>query len=524
MAAQPDGGDAIMTTAGTYDAIVIGGGPNGLLCAAYLAKAGRSVLLLERRHETGGGLNTDEYYGFRLNLHAIYHMMADVMPAYRDLDLANLGVRYLSPEVGAAFPFRDGTSLIFSRDPQDTALSIAGRSAGDAAAFTRMWEEFQPILEQYLIPMTYQLPEPPVDQMIELGKTPVGARLAEISEQSFIELLDGYGFTDPRVRMALLSFPAMWGLPLEDPLGYLYPLYLCRMLRAGLVKGGSHRLSSALYRSLLRSGGTVLDQCAATRVVVEHGTAVGVEVSDGRRFDARAIVSTLNPEQTFQQLVGEAALPAELAQSVPLWQWEERSMFGLHLGVTGEITYRAADERVGQAMIVFCGLETEDELHAHLRRVDAGDHDACEWLHVTIPTRFDATMAPPGHQLLRAETVVKYDTAWRTMGTAFADSGIALLKQYADFGDVVLRRQHTPLDIEAKLTTMTRGSIKHGAYTPLQMGHQRPNDLCSRSATPIPGLFIGGASMYPGGMILGGPGLLAAGVVGEFLTSNPGAR
>jgi len=84
-----------MTTNGRYDAIVIGGGPNGLICAAYLARAGHSVLLLERRHETGGGLNTDEYHGFRLNLHATYHMMAERMPAHHDLDLAGLGVRYL---------------------------------------------------------------------------------------------------------------------------------------------------------------------------------------------------------------------------------------------------------------------------------------------------------------------------------------------------------------------------------------------------------------------------------------------
>lgn len=506
-----------MSTGGAYDAIVIGGGPNGLLCAAYLAKAKRKVLLLERRHETGGGLNTDEYHGFRLNLHAVYHLMAEVMPAYRDLDLASLGVRYLYSDVAAAFPFRDGRSLVFSPDPGETARSLAAFSAGDAAAFTRMWDEFQPMLEQYLVPMTYQLPEAPVDQMIELGTTPVGARLAEISELGFVELLDAYGFTDPRVRMALLSFPAMWGLPLDDPLGYLFPLYLCRMLRAGLVKGGSHRLSSALYRFVLRNGGTVLDQCEATRIVVENGVAAGVEVRDGRRFDGRAVVSTLNPHQTFVQLLDAGMAPVDLAESAGLWEWESRSMFGLHLGIEGEVRYRASDPRVGQALVVFCGPETDEELQAHLGRVDGGPQDRCAWLHVTVPSRFDATMAPPGHQIVRAEAVVRYDASWQTDATAFGDSCLALLREYADLGAIVLRRQYTPLDIEAKLVTMTRGSIKHGAYTPLQMGHQRPNDLCSRSATPIPGLFVGGASMYPGGMILGGPGFLAAQVVGEFL-------
>ncbi len=506
-----------MSNGERYDAIVIGGGPNGLICAAYLAKAGHKVLLLERRHETGGGLNTEEYHGFRLNLHAIYHMMAEVMPAYRDLDLANLGVRYLYPEIVAAFPFRDGRALVFTRDPRQTARSIEAFSAADAAAFLRMWDEFQPMLEQYLIPMTYQLPEPPVDQIVDFGRTPVGARLAEISELSFVQLLDGYGFRDPQVRLALLSFPAMWGLHLEDPLGFLFPLYLCRMLAAGLVKGGSHRLSSAIYRSFLRSGGTVLDRCEATGIVVENGTVVGVEVAGSQRFDAHAIISTLNPEQTFLQLVGAAALPGDLREAAQAWQWEERTLFGHHVGVKGGIRYRAADPRVGEAMIVFCGLESEAQLHDHLRRVDAGEMHACEWAHVTIPTRFDATMAPPGHDLLRAEAVVRYDVPWQEQGKSFADSCLELLQKYAEVGDVVLRRHHTPLDIEAKLTTMKRGSIKHGAYTPLQMGYFRPNDLCSRSETPIRGLFLGGASMYPGGMILGGPGFLAAGAVGEFL-------
>jgi phytoene dehydrogenase-like protein len=504
-------------SAEVYDAIVIGAGPNGLMCAAYLAKAGNRVLLLERRHETGGGLNTDEYFGWRLNLHAVYHMMSEAMPAYGDLGLADLGVRYLYPPVVAAFPFRDGSSLIFTRDARETAGSIETFCPADAAAFLRMWDDFAPMLEQYLVPMTYELPQPALDQMVEFGETPVGERLAEISELTFTELIDEYGFSDPRVRMALLAFPAMWGLHLDEPLGFLFPLYVCRMLGAGLVKGGSHRLSSAIYRAFLQHGGTVVDACEARRIVVENGSAVAVEAADGRRFETRSVVSTLNPEQTFLELLDAPALPEDLRHAAEGWEWESRSMFGLHLGVRGDVVFRADDPRVNEAMIVFCGLESEAELLAHLGRMDAGETTHCEWLHVTNFARFDSSMAPPGHALLRAEAVVGYDPSWATQGTAFADDCIRQLGEYARIDEIVFRRHTTPLDIEAKLTTMKRGSIKHGAYNTLQLGYLRPNDRCSQSATPIPGLFVGGASMYPGGMILGGSGYLASRVVGEFL-------
>jgi phytoene dehydrogenase-like protein len=199
------------------------------------------------------------------------------------------------------------------------------------------------------------------------------------------------------------------------------------------------------------------------------------------------------------------------------WEWEERSMFGLHLGLEGGMSWKADDPRVAEAMIVFCGLETEEELHAHLENVDAGEINRTEWLHLTNFSRFDGTMAPPGHELLRIESVVKYDPAWAVEGKAFAEDSIRLVKEFADLGDISFRRHTTPLDIEKKLTTMKRGSIKHGAYSTLQLGYLRPNDLCSHSETPIPGLFVGGASLYPGGMILGGSGYIAAKVVAEHL-------
>ncbi len=504
------------TSTDTFDAVVIGGGPNGLICAAYLAKAGAKVLLVERRHETGGGLNTDEYFGFRLNLHAIYHMMSDIMPAYRDLALPDFGLRYVRPHVACAFPFSDGKALVFSKDLDETVASIATVSEDDADCFRTMWTEFAPMLEQYIIPLTYQLPLPVVDQVVEIGQTEVGERLNEISDLSPIEVLDEYGFTDPRVRMALLSFSAMWGFHLEDPLGYLYPIYLCRMVDAALVKGGSHRLSSALYRVFISNGGEVLDASEVTAIRSE-GDSVEVEVADGLRFRATAVASTLNPEQTFLQLVGAENLSTDLRYAVEGWEWEERTLFGLHLGIEGQLTYRHPEPRVDEAMIAFLGLETEDELHDHLARVDEGTAGGGEWVHVTVPSVHDSSMAPPGHSLVRAEQVVRYDDDWDGGTGQFGDECLALIESHAELGRIVLRREYPPTHIAEKLHTMTRGSIKHGSYTNLQMGFNRPNDMCSRVETPVPGVFTCGASNYAGGMIIGGPGYLGAKVVGEHL-------
>ncbi|MHB8263837.1 MAG: phytoene desaturase family protein [Acidimicrobiales bacterium] len=501
----------------SFDAIVIGGGPNGLMASSYLARAGARVLLLERRIETGGGLNTDEYFGFRFNLHAIYHMMADVMPAFKDLDLENFGLRYVSPPQGAAFILPDSSTMLFSNDPVATAEEIAKFSSMDANRYRTMWDDFQPMLDHYLVPLTYELPMGPLEQLELMEQDEVGRDMARISEMSFVDILDDYGFEDPSVRMALLSFPAMWGLDLHEPLGFLYPLYLCRMLNASIVKGGSHRMSSAIYRSFVQAGGVVRDSCPVTRIIMEGGAASGVETANGETFQAPLVISTLNPEQTFIELVGSDHLDDALRSAVDAWEWEERSLFGLHLGIQGDLSYKTSDPRTADAMVAFMGLATEDDLHAHLARVDASESGSAEWIHVTVPTRFDSTQAPGGYQTVRIESISSYGMPWEKITSSYAESCLEMLSNYADFGEITVQRACPPTYIEQRLTTMKHGSIKHGAYTPLQLGYFRPNDLCSRIETPIPGLLVAGASVYPGGMILGGPGYLGAKVAMEML-------
>ncbi len=503
--------DAPVTeAAGSFDAVVVGGGPNGLICAAYLARSGAKVALLERRHETGGGLNTDEYFGFRFNLHAIYQMMADVMPAYRDLDLESYGLRYVRPPYGGAFLFSDGGSLLLSSDSEASAAEIDKLSPADGACYRAMAADFQAMLDGYLIPLTYEPPTPPLEQLEMMERDEAGQKLSYVSEMSFVDILGEYGFSDPRVRMALLSFPAMWGLALDEPLGFLFPLYLTRMLQASIVKGGSHRLSSAIYRALAGAGGTIRDASEVSRIVIEGGAVQGVETANGALYKAPLVISTLNPEQTFVDLAGRENLSPELAERVDAWEWESRSLFGLHLGVTGSPSYKTADKRTEDALIAFMGIETDDQLLEHLARVDSRDETEAAWLHVTVPTRFDPSQAPPGHSVVRIETVTSYHLPWDTISDSYATSCLDLLRRYVDLGDILIEKQCPPTYIEKRLTTMKQGSIKHGEYSPLQLGYFRPNDLCSGVETPIDGLLVAGASVYPGGMVIGGPGYLGA--------------
>ena len=236
-----------------YDVAIIGAGPNGLICGAYLAKAGLKVILLENRHETGGGLDTLEFAGFKYNPHAIYHMMAEVMPAYKDFDLRSRGVKYIYPDVQAACILKTGKPLILYKDPQKTADFIGAEfSEKDGKEYARMYADFRAYSEEILMPLTYVPPVSAIEQTQVLDAAgDVGQRFNEIAEQTPLDILNAYNFNEP-VKAGLLNLFLMWGMsPYE--VGFLFPLYVYRMTQSALVAGGSHRLSSAIYRTFIEN-------------------------------------------------------------------------------------------------------------------------------------------------------------------------------------------------------------------------------------------------------------------------------
>ena len=525
-----------------YDVIIVGGGPNGLTAGAYLARAGARVLLIERRHETGGGLVSEDFSAFRFNLHAIYMLMMDVMPPYDDLDLYAEGCVYLQPEVQVSLLTRDGKALTLYRDLDHSVESIRKFSPKDAERFRDVYLESKELSYGAIIPLTYTLPVPTLDFADMLQTSDIGQEILDIGEKTPREIVDEWGFENPLLQTLILHLVCMWGLePDVSGVGFLVPLYLNRMLNMSLIKGGSHRLSSALQRSIIATGGDVLESYTVTKIVVEDGTATGVEVGltnaeeQGRKtFEAKVVITSTDPLTTFTKLITEEIMePISMGcvETAKQWEWEHWSLFGLHLALKERPQFRAADfdPAVNDAFIKIIGYDNPDDFLSHLNGLGAGELSTAG--HITVTSDLDPLQAPvdvqPGVATFRFEALAPYEAKegkWDDIAASYGDRLLSTIQEYApnvDRSKIIRRYDNSPTYIEQKFANMVRGSFKHGAYKPTQMGYMRPNIECSGYRTPVKNLYLCGASTYPGGMVLLGGGYNAARVVAEDMGIDP---
>ena len=187
----------------TYDIVVIGGGPNGLLSAGYLAKAGLSVLVLERRHEMGGGAATEEVTGTaraRINAHAFFMMMVDYAPAYQDLDLmGRYRLDHIYPELQCCMPFADGNSICLYSDVERTMKSFSQYSQKDADAYKELTQISERFMKAFIGPATYVQPLAALDQVLKLGQSDVGKEMEEYNVKSPETIINDW-FESPQVK------------------------------------------------------------------------------------------------------------------------------------------------------------------------------------------------------------------------------------------------------------------------------------------------------------------------------------
>jgi len=509
-----------------WDVIVIGGGPNGLMTAAYLAKAGVRVAVIERRYEIGGGLVTEEilfpcYYS---NAHVIYHLMVDYMPVLKDFNLDNHGMAWVKPNLQTAMVFEDGRSLLLTRMVEDTRDSFMRYSVKDAMAFGKVMRTWRRIVDEIIAPLTYLPAMSPMDLSVTLDKTDVGRELLELSEKSPYEIITE-NFENDRIRALLLYVSCMWGLdPRETGTGLFVPLLLCRGINKCYCYGGSHKFAGALAREIVAAGGTILDMCEVSNIITQNGKAIGVETKEGRTLKAKAVISSLDPHTTFLDLVGRENLPGTLKESVEGWVYDKWSFYTLHVASKEKPHYKAEEPWANESFMTIFGIESTDQLLAHWDNVVAGKIGDNFGGHSTCESFFDPHLvhSPWGGEVSFFQMHAPYDIegGWEKRSPELQEAVLDKWQKVApNFtrDKIIDTNAETPVDIEIRFPNMRRGSIKHGDYRPTQLNTFRPNVECSGHSTPIEGLYVCGVSTYPGGLVLGGSGYLAANKVAEDL-------
>jgi phytoene dehydrogenase-like protein len=515
-----------------YDVIIIGSGPNGLAIGAYLSRAGQRVLLLEKRFEAGGGLATEqvtlpEYYH---NTHAIYKMMVDYAPVYRDFSFEEQhGVVHLQPELQVAMPLEDGRCLCIHRDLERSCESIARFSAVDAKSYREMHRRFDEMMKHILAPQTYVPMEAALEMASQAEATELGRELSMYAEKTPEEIVCEL-FEDDQVRTLMLYMACHWGLEYDQAgVSYMVPIYLNRMTNYRLTAGGSHRVSNALLKSIFQHGGQIRTGVRIEQILIEGGEARGVELEDGTRLLAeKAVVSTIDLRQTFLEYVGEDNLDPDFANMIRSWEWEEWSLCNLHLALAEPPRFRAAEAQpeVDQAFIYVLGYESLDDLIGHWEAMRGGRVPPGAGCNGCFPSVHDPYQAPAGRATGLLSQMAPFELAeggserWLEHGMReeIAERQISLLQRYApnlSRDQVLWTYLTTPADIQNKFANMVRGSYKQGAYQPLQMGYLRPNQECSHYRTPVQKLYLGGASVAPGGMVIFGPGYNCANAIAE---------
>ncbi len=541
--------------ANKYDVIVIGGGPNGLTASAYLAKAGLKVCILDRKCEMGGGAATEELAHPNLlsNAHAIFMMMTDYAPPYKDLELEEkYDLKHIYPQLQWAMPLSDGRCICLYSDVEKSCSSIAKFSEKDASSYREVSALSKSAVEEFLAPATYAPAVGALDQAARLEKSEIGKTIMEFSEKSPRAIIEDL-FENDHVRCLMLYLVCMWGLdPEVEGIGYLPLLYINRSINYKLSVGGTHRLPQTLIKSILENKGVLRGSIRINKIIVEENEAKGVELDDGSILEADVILSTIDPHQTFLKYIGTDRLDEELKEQVENYRWEWESLLQHHLALTEAPDFTAAKDNpeINNSLAYLLGYETEENLLKDFECIKNGELSDLVAFNCLFPTVHDPSLIirnggpswkasfsqdiiePQQTGLVKhgayISRLVPYDLKeggverWYSYSfkQELCNRAIETLHKYAPnmTDDTILTNfTATPLDHENKFPDMVKGSIKQGEYHPLQMGYLRPNMLCSQHETPIKNLYLGGASTHSGGTILLGPGYLAANRIADNL-------
>jgi phytoene dehydrogenase-like protein len=518
-----------------YDAIVVGGGHNGLVNGAYLAKAGLRTLILERRGVVGGAAITEELrpgFWFTTFSYALSLLRPDII---QDLELVKHGfMPILMPTTFC--PKEDGDYLLLGQDHAENQKEIARHSRHDADAYDAFHHDVNKVL-QAIKPLMDQVP-PDIfsddpEELIRLAS--IGHRFRKLDRKvlhdavrlltgSAADFLDDYFESD--ILKGYLASTSIIGTkvgPYSQGSGLVLLYHLLgehdgEFGAWSFHKGGNGGVTQVMARAARAFGAEIRLESPVERVITKNGRATGVALADGTEYAAPVVVSALDPRRTFLELLDPRELPPDLVDTIRRFRFQGTSA-KVNFALDGYPRYPALGDRTDQ----YRGFTNIGPSMEYLERAfdDAkyGWYSKRPYLDCAIQSAVDPDMAPPGKAVMScfvqyAPYKLRDDASWDAERDGLGDTVQATLESFfPGFGALVLQREvRTPLDIE-RTVGLSEGNIFAGEFLAPQMWIFRPAPGWSQYRTPIDGYYQCGSGTHPGGCVIGAPGKLAAGQI-----------
>jgi len=516
-----------------FDVIIIGAGHNGLVTAAYLARAGFRTLVLERRPLVGGACVTEEVWpGYKVS--TLSYVNSLFRPEIiRDLELKKHGFEMLPRNPSSFSPFPDGRYLMMGPDAKLNHEQISKFSSKDADAMPK-YEAMLMRVAEFLEPLLVETPPNPWSGRIgdywKLAK--MGLRFLKLGKdaQNAIEILTGAArpildrwFESEQLKVTLATDAVIGAMASPSMPGTAYVLFHhvmgeCDGARGvwGYVRGGMGTISNSIATAAKGYGAEIMTGQEVAKIAIRDGRAVGVILKDGTEINASRIVSNADAHITFRRLIDEKELPAEFLADVKKIDYSSATL-KMNVALSEVPNFKALPGNTPgpqhRGTIHIC--PDFDYLERGYDDAKYGRPSQSPILECTMASVVDDTITPPGKHLM--SMFIQYapyhlrEGTWDTIKEAFADRCFDILNEYApNFKSSVIDRQIiTPLDLEREYS-LTGGNIFQGAMSLSSMFFLRPTPGFCDYRTPIRGLYLCGSATHPGGGVMGACGYNAA--------------